>query len=295
MARRPLPSQREVHSYLKERRNWGRWGPDDQAGAINLVSPQKRVAAAALVKTGRAVSLSRDFPKGPGPTNPFPAQHWVRWLPVGKGGASVDYLGIACHGFAATHIDALCHQWGEDGMWNGRDPAKELTGEGSRWGGIEQWRNGIITRGVFLDVPRHRGEPYVTQDRPIHGWELEDVLQRQRVVLQPGDALMVYGGREAWLAANPDWRPPTRPGLHASCMSFLRDHDVAVLVWDMHDLPFSVHPVIWAYGMAVIDNALLEPLARACAAEGRYEFMLLVAPLPIAGGTGSPVNPIAVF
>ncbi|MBI3328918.1 MAG: cyclase family protein, partial [Nitrospinae bacterium] len=132
----------------------------------------------------------------------------------------------------------------------------------------------------------------------------------QGITLEPGDAIAVYSGRELWQAAHPD-RPygnhfttgaVERPGLHASCLPFLRDHDVAVLVWDMmdlmpngYDIPWSVHGAIFAYGVALLDNALLQPLAEACAAEGRYEFMLIIAPLKVVGGTGSPANPIAVF
>ena len=116
--------------------------------------------------------------------------------------------------------------------------------------------------------------------------------------------------REAWQAQDPErpyGRPfnpmqQQRPGLHVSCLPFLRDHDVSVLVWDMldhlpigYDIPWAVHAALFAYGVALVDNALLEPLARACAEEQRDEFMLLVAPLRVVGGTGSPANPLAVF
>ena len=90
--------------------------------------------------------------------------------------------------------------------------------------------------------------------------------------------------------------------MHASCLPFLHENDIAILVWDMMDftpngyeLPWSVHGAIFAYGMALLDNALLQPLAEVCAAEGRYEFMLMIAPLFVEGGTGSPANPIALF
>jgi kynurenine formamidase len=151
--------------------------------------------------------------------------------------------------------------------------------------------------------------PYVTPDRPVHGWELEEVVAAQGVELEPGDALVVHSGREAWTADNPLWpepdwlRPePVRPGLHASCLPFIRDHDVALVAWDLMDstptgyaLPWTVHGVLYAYGVALVDNALLTPLAEACRQEGRYEFLFLIAPLRVVGGTGSPVNPLAMF
>ena len=123
--------------------------------------------------------------------------------------------------------------------------------------------------------------------------------------MEPGDALVVYSGRENWNEVNPDWGTagaPARPGLHASCLKFIRESDCCVLVWDMmdhspngYDLPWSVHGAIFAYGIGLLDNALLQPLAEVCAEEGRYEFMLTINPLRVVGGTGSPVNPIALF
>jgi kynurenine formamidase len=307
---RRLPTEAEVKSWLTDRRNWGRWGPDDQRGAINLITPNKRAAAARLVRTGRSVSLSRPFPKQPGLNNYFPAQHYMRTLPRGRGGFAADYYGIFYHGVASTHLDALCHTWDEQGMWNGRDPRQAVTFDGATFGSVEQWSEGILTRGVLLDVPRHRGVRYVTQDTPVHGWELEDIVRARGLRIEPGDAVAVYCGRERWQADHPDTPygrpfgggPNVRPGLHISCLPFLRDHDVAVLVWDMldhlpigYDVPWAVHAALFAYGVALLDNALLEPLAEACREEGRDEFLLVIAPLVVEGGTGSPVNPLAVF
>ena len=143
----------------------------------------------------------------------------------------------------------------------------------------------------------------MTQADPIHGWELEDVARAQGVTIEPGDAIAVYGGREAWDRVNPIWGSgQSRPGLHASCLPFIRDHDVSLVIWDMmdlapngYDLPWSVHAVIFAYGVGLVDNALLEPLAAACVEEGRSDFMLMALPLVVAGGTGSPLNPVALF
>lgn len=304
MAKGKIPTREDVLSYLHDRRNWGRWGQHDQLGAINLITEGKRIRAAGLVRSGRTVSLSRDVPTIPGPNNPVPAQHWMRSIRRGTGGAAVDYYGLVYHGHTTTHLDALCHLWDEEGMWNGHSPDEEITMNGARWGGIQHWREGITTRGVLLDVAKHRGEEFVTVERPVHGWELEEIAGAQGVALEPGDALVVYSGREAWQVEHspgPGYVPPN-PGLHASCLPFIRDHDVAVLVWDLmdansneYDLPWTVHGAIFAYGVALVDNALLKPLALVCEEEGRYEFMLTLAPLPFIGGTGSPVNPIALF
>jgi kynurenine formamidase len=256
------------------------------------------------VRTGRILSLSRPWPKEPAPGNTHPAQHFMQRIDKEDGaGLAEDFIGAAFHGKTVTHIDALCHTWDKDGMWNGRSPDDEVGFSGTRWGGIEAWSDGLITRGVLLDVPRHRNQPFVTTDHPVHGWELEEIAKAQGTEIGPGDAVVVYSGREAWDRERDAWAGLSeRPGLDASCLWFLREHDCSAIVWDMTDrmpngynLPFGVHSAIFAYGLALIDMALLEPLARACREENRCDFMLVVSPLLITGGTGSPVNPLAVF
>jgi kynurenine formamidase len=304
----------EVAGYLIGRSNWGRWGDDDQLGALNLITAEKRQRAARLVRSGTVISLSRPIPTTPSPTNPAPALHAMKKRPRDPGGGmATDYLGVACHGLESTHIDALCHVWSGNGMWNGRDPEEEITFDGAMFGDIDKWRDGIVTRGVLIDVPRHRETRYVDLDRPVHGSELEDIVIQNDIVIEAGDALVVYSGRDAWDIEHGPWgaisegaglptgREP-RPGLHASCLHFLREHDIAVLVWDMmdaapneFDLPWTVHAAIWAFGVALVDNALLGHLAAVCAAERRHDFMMIVSPLRLQGGTGSSVNPLAVL
>jgi len=293
----------EIAALLSTRNNWGRWGPDDERGAVNLVTPERTRAAAAGVDTGTVMSLSRPFPKEPGPTNRKPANHYVMQEPRGAGGMASDYLGLNYHGLACTHIDALNHAWGEEGMWNGRQPEDVLHPSGALWAGIDAWGSGIVTRGVLLDVPRHRGVGYVTQDRPVHGRELADICAAQGVEIQPGDAVVVHSGREEHDRHEEPWGTGNaRPGLHASCLAFLRDTDCSVLVWDMLDMApngvdmdWAVHAALYAFGTALVDNALLEPLADACAERERYDFMFVAAPLPVAGGTGSPINPLVIL
>jgi kynurenine formamidase len=277
------------------RRNWGRWGKDDQMGAVNLITPAKRAAAAGLVKTGRTVSLSRPFQ---------PEQHFIRINDRGAGRSVVDYYGFMYHGVTVTHVDALCHIWDQNGMWNGRDPAREIDTNGARFADITAFGNGLITRGVLLDVPRHRRGSHVTPDRPVDAAELEAIAKAQGVAVEPGDALLVYSGRETFVRDNTAYgsAADSRPGLHTSCARFIRDRDVSILGWDMMDArpdkaghPWPVHGVLYSYGVALLDNALLEPLAQACAEEKRYEFMFMALPLKVMRGTGSPVNPIALF
>ena len=312
MTERKIPTREEVESYLHDRRNWGRWGDRGAAGAINLITPEKRRKALSLARTGRTVSMSRPFAVDPSPENPMPSEHYMKKIPWHEGGgAAVDYYGSYYHGYSVTHLDALCHTWDSEGMWDGRDPDEEITFDGARYAGVEAWSDGILTRGVLLDVPKHRGKTYVSLEEPLHGWELEDIAREQGVAIEPGDALVINCGRDAYAAAHGGAYAQAGggatadvpyPGLHASCLPFIRDHDVALVAFDMEDLapneyglPWTIHGVIFSYGVALLDNCQLGPLAQACAEEGRYEFMLFIAPLVVIGGTGSPVNPIAVL
>jgi hypothetical protein len=296
----------DVKTYIRANSNWGRWGDQDELGALNLVTDEKRLAAARLVQTGRAVSLSRDFPAQREHESHLNGHHFMKRHPVGRvGGTAVDYYGILYHGRDCTHMDALCHLWDESGMWNGHSPDEELTFEGSKWGGIQQWSRGLFTRGVLFDVPAMRGVEHVEFEQPVLGEELSRFANGRGLELESGDALVVYCGRDRFDALNPGkpWAQQTkRPGLDASCLKFIHESDCSALVWDMMDkvphgldVPFTVHAAIQAFGIALIDNADLGEVVRECRRLNRYEFLLTVAPLKVVGGTGSPANPTAVF
>jgi kynurenine formamidase len=302
----PLPSVNEfdVEALLSESRNWGRWGEEDEVGAVNLITPAKIIEAASLVRSGRSISLSRVFPKHPSPINPEPALHFLKRTDVGSGGHVTDFYGISYHGLASTHLDALCHFWGPDGIYNGRQPDDVISYDGATFGAIDKWSSGLVTRGVLIDVPRFRGEDFVEEGLPVHCSELEEICRVDKINVKAGDALLVYCGRDAWSRSKGEpWGIDrvSRPGLHVSCLRFVREKDVAILVLDMMespnglDIPRSVHSAIPSFGLALLDNALLEPLVQACREEQRTDFMFMTAPLRVAGGTGSPVNPLAIL
>lgn len=306
-------TEEQLRVYLRERSNWRRWGDDDQLGTLNLITNEKRARAAALVSEGRTASLSQVI-RPNRDDDPYLTRCDVSTVDRGNGEAfAQDYLGVSYHGYGIIHIDALCHLWQDNHIWNGRNPDDVIDSKGVSWGDIEQWHDGIVTRGILVDVPRARGVNYVAADEPVHGAELEAILNTRGIQLEPEDALLVHSGREAWNRENPAWESVgpmfnaennegVRPGLHASCMEFLRETDVAVLMWDMLDLSpsgysfkWSVHGAISAFGLALVDNTdftELIPLARELK---RDELILTISPLRVKGGTGSPVNPIAIF
>jgi hypothetical protein len=297
----------EYRRRLVPLRNWGRWGVDDQKGAVNLITAEKTLDGVRSVRLGMSVSLSRPFPTAPAPNNTFPASHYMNSLDFGGGeGAAVDYIGIAYHGQATTHLDALCHVWDENGMWNGRDPVAAVGFSGVSWGGVEQWSAGLVTRGVLLDVAGNREDGYVDVDEPVTPEELSRLAEGLDV--KAGDALVIHSGRDAWEAATGrSWSaavptPNERPGLASSCLEFFRATDCSVVIWDMADarpneygVSWGTHAALFTLGLGLLDNALLTPLAEICREHNRTDFLVVVAPLIIEGGTGSPVNPLAVL
>lgn len=305
LADRTPPTIEEYRAYKDRFRNWGRWGDDDQLGTLNFITEETRQSAATLVRNGRSISFANPLATArvlPGARNPLPADHRMNVGPTGCG----DYIGVSYHGFVNTHIDALCHIYAEDGtLYNGR-PSSEVTEEGARTNSIDHWRDGIVTRGVLYDVPRHRGIDHVTFDEPVHGWELEDIAAAENVEPRPGDAVLVRAGSRAFWAAHAGFEPAWKaPGLHASVLEFLHGHDAALLGWDLMEAPgqdayqapaLPIHSVAIPYmGLPLLDNANFEELSAACTELGRWEFLLVIAPLVVIGGTGSPVNPIAVL
>jgi kynurenine formamidase len=306
MARsRTVPTVAEYQAYKERFNNWGRWGADDRLGTLNHITAGVRRGAAALVRDGRSISLANPLATAavlPAPRNAQPAEHRMS---IGRSGCG-DYIGLSYHGFVNTHIDALCHIFTEDGRLYGGRPSSDVTPEGARTHAVDGWRDGIVTRGVLYDVVAHRGVAHVGADAPVHGWELEDVAEAQGVEPRAGDAVLVRMGAPAFWAANPGFEPAWQaPGLHASALEYLYEHDAALLGWDLMEAPgqdeyrahsLPIHSVAIPHmGLPLLDNANFEELAAACAELGRFEFLLAIAPLVVIGGTGSPVNPIALL
>jgi kynurenine formamidase len=299
------PTPAEYDAYKQRFNNWARWGADDQLGTLNHITPEVRRNASALVRDGRTISLARPIATKQvldGHRNAQPADHRVT---VGDSGCS-DYLGMSYHGFANTHVDALCHIFTTDGEMFGGRPTSHVTEEGAKSNSIDHLRDGILTRGLLYDVPLHRGVPHVTADEPVHAIELEEIARARGFEPRAGDAVLVRMGASAFWAANPDFQPVwSAPGLHASAMEFLFGHDAALLGWDLMEAPHQdeyhapslpIHSIAIPYmGLTLLDNADFEELAAATRETGRWEFLLVIAPLVVEGGTGSPVNPIAVF
>lgn len=312
-ATRPVTGA-ELERIFESVKNWGRWGPDDQAGALNLLTPERVRAAASLVREGFTVSLAADIPVQIAPDNLYPAQHMM----VMAGDArkdhgvpgletALDFIGISYHGMACSHIDALCHVFVNGRMYNGRD-AMEVRSTGARYNDIMVARNGVAGRGVLLDLPALRGCDWLEPDQIVEPDELLECERRQGVTFGEGDILLVSTGRFERRAALGAWDTQTEglAGLSARCAPLLHERGIAVLGGDGVNDPLPSATVEgWAMplhmcclvgmGVHLFDNLDLAALARACRDRSRWEFFFCAAPLRVVGGTGSPINPIAIL
>jgi kynurenine formamidase len=295
-------SRAEFDRWKTELSNWGRWGKDDQIGALNLITPAKRRQAAALVKEGISVSLTRDTDTVKAIDNPDPFEH--NMITTGT-----DRMGVVPHGVAHTHLDSLAHINYDGVFYNGYKPdADSVMKRGHTRNSIINLKNGIFTRGILVDLPRLKGVPYLEPGTPIYAQDIEAWEKIAGVRISAGDALFIRTGRWARRAAVGPFdtnRTGKRSGPSASMIPWLRQRDVALLGGDVppsvapSDVEGdtgAVHDFALVYlGVHIFDNVDLEALAEAAQARKRWEFLLTVAPLAIPGGTGSPANPIAPF
>ena len=294
-----------VDRWMTELSNWGRWGDDDQMGALNLITPAKRRAAAALATAGVSVSLSHSYLTEPDVEATSPVGYEMLG-PDRPGPFRSDRYTFAYHGYAHSHMDSLCHMMHGGLMYNGFVRDDEVTADGCAKLAIINFKQGIVSRGVLMDIARLKGVDYLDPGTPIHVEDLEAWEREAGVRVESGDILFVRTGRWARRAEVGPWRMNREAaGLHASVAPWLRERGVAMLGADGTNdvLPSGVDGVtqpihqltIIAMGMPLFDNLDLERVAAEAARQNRWEFLLVAAPLAVVGGTGSPLNPLAIF
>jgi kynurenine formamidase len=306
----------EFEQIFESVKNWGRWGPDDELGTLNYITPEKVRAAAALVRSGRRVSLAIPINKTAGPDNPMPASLFVvqgHDVPVDTSTVrfGLDWLGMAAHGDCHTHVDALCHISYGGLTYNGRRADDVLRTNGATAQDIAAYHAGLVGRGVLLDLPKHRGVKWLEPGDAVTRAELEECVAAQGVELGEGDILVFRTGhhrRRLELGAWDNSPPPAgegKAGLHVDAIPWLHELRVAAFLPDgdgeavpsvVDGITYPIHPLqVAAMGMLVSDSLQFEELVAVCEEEQRNEFMVVGLPLRLPGGTGSPWNPIAIF
>lgn len=290
-------------------RRWGDGADVDQRGTIAGLDDAHRLAALSTVRTGQTISLSHPIDKHAGPDNTRPALHHM--VEIGdvdapEPSAHKDFLGLDYHGKSTTHLDALCHMAYRGQLFGGIPAADAFTSAGSAWAAVTTMSAGLVLRGVLVDLPAVLEVPWLEPGTAMTAADLERAEDRLGFHIGAHDAVLLRSGHGARKSALGAWDANlASAGLHVDAMPLLADRGVAVLGSDgdsdVRPSPVAgVHSPIHALaltalGMPLLDNLALEELSAACAAVGRYEFLLVVAPLVVPQGTGSPVNPIAML
>lgn len=302
----------DLRRWETELSNWGRWGPNDQRGTLNYITPRKAREAVALVEDGITVSL----------------QHFVEWEPSYESwrfapaerwhtGTGLDAMSFSTHDGTLSHMDAICHYAGDRDSPSTRSPGGErviFNGypfvvdhlDGCENLSIEQMGTAYVTRGVLVDIPHLRGVDWLEPSTPIYVSDLEEWEEYAGVRVGPGDVLLVRTGRWAKTEAEGSWAYNRGgAGLHASVLPWLYERGVAVLVGDaandvqpsgVEGIGRPVHQMgMVVMGLAFVDNGYLENVAREARERERWEFMLSWQLWPIPGGTASPFNGLATF
>jgi kynurenine formamidase len=292
---RPEITKTQVDQWMQDLSNWGRWGDDDQLGAVNLITPAKRREALALATTGDVVSLSLPIsvvspPDDPNSTAAFTNLHVVN-IPSGF---LMERQQVAFHGSTVSHLDALCHAHHEGRIYNGVALEDAFNEDGCSRMGISGLAGGIVTRGVLLDIPRLKGLDALETGTHVYPEDIEAWERRTGVTVSAGDAIFLRTGR---------WVNDNRSGYDVTVAPWLKERDAALVgsdgTQDVGQIPGTTLPfhklVLVALGANIFDNMDLEALAETAARLNRWEFLLVAAPIPNPGGTGSPLNPLAIF
>jgi kynurenine formamidase len=241
---------------------------------------------------------------------PEPADHHMTMLPdrdIGSGTLrfAKDYIGADYHNEGHSHIDAFSHVAFDGRLFDGK-PDSSVTAKGARVGDIEVLRDGLVGRGVLLDVPRARGVRWVEPGAHIFREDLEAAEREQGVTAGPGDILLVRTGHARRLTEVGPWDTgAAKAGLHPTAALFLAEREISVLGSDGNNdtapsttegVAFPMHVLaLNAMGVHLLDYLQFEDVLPRCKEAGRSEFLFVAAPLRIVGGTGSPLNPVAIF
>ncbi|MDA0770424.1 MAG: cyclase family protein [Chloroflexi bacterium] len=316
MTNQKIPTEAEVIGWMESLKNWGRWGDDDQLGCLNLITPEKRKRAAALVQDGNVVTCARPITTEMAPDVSFQVQRYM--VDSGEGRdtdsperqaarrGAAEFVGLVFHGQTITHIDALSHYSWNGIMYNGKPHSLFTAREGAQSHSIEPTYNGIVSRGVLLDIAKVRGVDWLEPDAPVMPEDLEAAEKAQGVRVEEGDILLVRTGNyRRRLEQGAQARTEPSVACQVACVPWFKERGIAMLGTDTsNDVRPSQYPTISSplhilslvtLGLWLIDNANLEDVTAACAERNRYEFLLSLGPLRLMKVTGSPVNPIAIF
>jgi kynurenine formamidase len=300
----------EFAALFRRLKNTADRGATDRCGALDYITAAHVIAAAQEVQLGRSVSLSRPIETEPAADDPEPARHDMtgalgdHHLERGLDFA-MDRFAMNIHGNANSHIDALCHVIFDSKLYNDV-PVDVITPTGATSLSIDAIENGIVGRGVLLEIPRLHGQPWLEPGSNVTEGDLRAAEDAQHLHVGPGDLLFVRVGHSARRKELGAWDAATaRAGMHPTTLEFVAERKVAALGSDGNNdaapsttdgVDFPVHALAMnALGIHLLDYLQFEDLAGVCEEQGRWTFLAVIAPLRLPAATGSPVNPIAIL
>jgi kynurenine formamidase len=318
------PTIETVRRLCERHSNWGRWGEDDERGTLNLVKPEHVVRASALIQRGATISMALPFDDAGPQTGAFgrfnPIHLMIRDGADVIAGSSVrDFYGGIDRHFrgtddliimplqSGTQWDALGHVVFEDKIYNGYG-AEWVSSKGAIKNSVKQAADGMVGRGVLLDMPRALGVDWLEPGHAIDGDQLQQAADMAGVDVGVGDFVFVRTGAMAMARANGTWGDyagGAAPGMGIGSVDWIAEHDIAALAADTwglevrpNETPDTFQPLhivlINHMGLWLGEIFDLDPLAQDCAADGRYEFFFAGPPLPFTRAVGSPLNPMAI-
>jgi kynurenine formamidase len=291
--------------------NWGRWGEDDELGAANLITSEKRTKAAALVREGISVSLAHDIVQEEAiDATTILNREVVRATETGAADR-LQYSGTY-HGVIHSHLDAIdCHVMVDGQGYNGVSLQEIEAAGGCPRGSIHALKDGIVTRGILFDATLLPGKAtadgWLEPGTAIRKADLEELEEIEGVRVEPGDVILLHTGRWKRRAALGPWESSLGvAGYHADVAYFMKERGVSFIGHDMwndvfphefsDDVRLPLHRLaLVSLGVGIFDNLDFGDVAEVAQRLGRYEFLFMAAPLRIEMGMGSPLNPIATF
>jgi kynurenine formamidase len=295
----------QYEQWRKEFKTWGKWGPEDNKGASNLITPQKVLEATKLIRNGIVVSLAHAEPQAPA-ADVNPNGVFRRTTNNITEGGTTDNYQVSYHGLTVAHMDTWCHFFENGQMYNGIPVEGNVTKEeGCKKGSIMNWKDGIVTRAVLYDIAQLKGVDVVDPGVPITRADLEAWEKKSGVKAGPGDVVLLYIGRwkrreqvGPWAGQVSGYYADTIPWMHERMPAFL-GHDFNIdwnprPGWEGVRNPVHVAALNWM-GINIVECLDLEQAVATARKLNRYEFAITFAPLPVEGGTGSPLNPLAIF
>jgi len=309
--RTTIATEEDFHRAMKELSNWGRWGADDELGAANLITPEKRKQALALAKEGVTISLAHDVAQEKAADAPFYLERTLNDVTATGTTDRYQYTGTY-HGVVHSHLDSVdCHVMYQGKGYNGRSMEDVKAAGGCPKGNITALKDGVVTRAILFDATRLPGkataEGWLEPGTAIHREDLETLEKLEHVKVAPGDVILLYTGRWKRRAEKGPWGRDTGfAGYHADVAYFLKERGVSFIGCDGPNdvMPSGLPPTVGiplhqlalaAMGVDIFDNLDFERAVEHARQLNRYEFLFSAAPLRIALGTGSPLNPLAIF